>query len=155
MTENTLSDVIKDFLEQRPHLIKVERIAFDNNGMANRCTDNARELQIRIGGVLCCGWLLFRVDERTIALVPHYAVLKEGIVLDSTPCDSWTDSEYYLDLYPPTSLPMMPVILVKEVGWNEWEAKRVVCNSENGVSTRSVGKTKRLDNEAIAPFSFL
>jgi hypothetical protein len=145
--------MVKDFLGQRPHLIKAERVFVDNNGRDNRCSDNAIELQRRIGGVVCCGWLLFEEDDGMVVVSPHFTVLKDGVVFDSTPFDS-SDPDYYLDLFPPTTLPVMPVMLVKAVGDTAWAAKRTLGTCPEDMTFRLVGTTKRLDNEAIGIFSF-
>jgi len=143
----------KDFLEQRPHLIKAERVFVDNNGKDNRCANNAIELQQRLGGIVCCGWFLYIEDNGTAVAAPHYAVLKDGTVFDSTPYGS-SDPDYYLDLFPPTTLPVMPVMLFKVAGDTEWVAKKVVGTCPADLSLRLVGTTKRLDNDAIGIFSF-
>lgn len=156
MQENTrLSDsMVKDFLGQRPHLIKAERVFIENKGMENRCADNAIALEQQIGGVVCCGWFLYVEDNGIVVAAPHFTVLKDGVVFDSTPYDGLVP-DYYLDLFPPTTLPMMPVILVKAVGDTEWVAKKTLGTCSADLSLKVVGTTKRLDNDGIYFFSLL
>ena len=153
IAEETSYSMIKDFLKQRPHLIKAERVFVDNDGMENRCADNAVALQQCIGGIVCCGWFLYVEEDGIAVAAPHYVVLKDGFVFDSTPYDNFAP-DYYLDLFPPTTLPTMPVMLVKGAGDAEWVAKKIVGTCPEDLSFRLVGTTKRLDNEAIGNFSF-